>query len=556
VRNLQPPHNADAEMAVLASIMRWGSQCLADVRAIMGDDALFCPPSRAIFEAMRSLDEQGRPLDKISIEAELRTRKTFEIVGGPAMMERVRESAPDRSRETLAHATLVAELAQSRAAITVAQELAATLIATPLTGDALAAELAGAAERITDIARNGAGGKMPWTAKEVGDESERERQQEIDGVSSAISTGFPRLDNMCKRRGPRPGWVIVLSGRPKMGKTSAALQMAIEALFDRSTSYPVKWRRKANPTPVIIGCDEMRSVELYDRLVANLAGLDAAALASPTQSWLEKNAERIKQAREMLDSSPLTFVPDEHSNDLTKSMAYVRRWRRTHKIVGRDKHGNPIRKTALAIFDFLQSFGDMPGTEKKGLNEREGAKVKFIKDESKRLHIVSLVLSQLNRDLEKRDRDQRRPLASDNEGSGKIEQYADVLLGCYRDAVYDEKEGEYKDQVTNLRGRAAVEAKKAGVDIGKVLAELDEMIAIRNDRQQQTRYDSLMDHCMLGVTEFDELYKATTTLSAAEIIVQANRHGPTGTVYVDFFGHHYRFLPRKHGHERQDQASH
>src|SRR5690606_4447416 len=400
-------------------------------RSVIGDHGMCIEAHQACWDALQMLVEKGRSIDRITLESELRSRGTLGTVGGPQAIARVAETCARNKQELLVHAVLIAEHAQARAAIELARAFAQQLLTNPLTGDELAAELARTAERFTDVARNGAGGKRGLSIKQVGDDWEREFQLELSGRTRSISTGFAKLDSMCKRRGPRPGWLLFVSGRPKMGKTSFALQVLIEAMFDRVDGFPVRWKLKDRPTPVFIVCDEMRNAELYERLLANLAGLDASAIGAPTQRWYEHNRERVDAARKLLDSAPIEWCPDEHSGDLRKAFGIIRRWRSEHPIIDRDQQGRPVREPALVMLDFLQSFVDFPETAKQNINERTGAKVKFVKDESKALGLVSLLLSQLNRDLEKRPIDDesgqgRRPQASDNEGSGKIEQYGDA----------------------------------------------------------------------------------------------------------------------------------
>jgi len=538
------PHDEHAEMAIVGSVLRWGAEALADVHAVIGDDGLFRAMPRAMWDAMRAMAEQGPNFNRVSLESELRSRETLRDAGGPQGIQHALGAAVGSRAELLAHAVSVAEHAQRREAFRVSSQLARVMLTQPLHGEALASELQVKLEELSDIARNGAGGKMPWTAAEVGEMSDRERQLELGGGIRSVSTGFALLDRMIKRRGPRGGMVIVKSGRPKMGKTAAECQQTIEALFERTESWPPRWVAKADPTPVFWACDEMRAAEIYDRLEANLAGLDAGALGSPTAEYLDRYGTRIRGAREMLDASPLVFVPDSHSNDLVKIWGYIRRWRSTHPIVGRDQDGNPQRAPAIGVFDFLQSFNDLPGTAKSGLPERVGAKIKFIKDGAKATGLVADVLSQCNRDPEKRDLDQRRPIPSDNEGSGKIEQYADVLLGYYRDVVYDPQAQAYRDQAQRLRDRVVDAAKETGVSVGRALGELDEMLALRGVEDAATRFSHLATRCALGPTEFGELATAHRKLTSAEIIVQRNRHGGTGTVYADFFGQYYRILPQ------------
>ncbi len=546
---LKAPHNEDAEAAVLGAIMRWASQgggaALADADAIIGDDGFHLPRHRAVWDALRSLAEQGGSLDRISVEAELRSRGTFGDAGGAQGVSRMIESASAKRADMLAHATLIAEMAQLRAAFLFARQLVTSIASGPfLTGPALHEQLTVANDALTDIVRSGGGGRLPWTAAEVDDQWRADFNAKLSGQVRSISTGFPQLDWYCGRRGPQPGWLVVLSGRPKSGKTSAALAWVLESNFERVGTWPIAWRPRQEQVPVLYCCDEMRAKELHARLLINLAGVDQSMFSSPEPAWYERNKERIDQASNMLRASDIHFIPDEFSSDMVKALGYARRWRARHEIIGRDPSGKPIRRPALCVWDFVQSFKPLPSKLAQRSDERLSAKVYLLKKAAKEFDVVNLALSQLNRSLEKREIDDRRPRVEDNEGSGAIEQYADVAIGTYRDAVYDPLRQHHKDRAKELRSVVVESARRQNRSVGSALRELDEMLFIRSDTSRDTRFLELTRRCDLSTAEFDELARSSGKLTAAELIVQVNRHGDTGTTYADFYGQYYRFLPR------------
>lgn len=535
--------NVDAEMALLGYVMRSGpksAERFEELRRNLGDESLHAEQSKAIWAALRSLHEQGRAMDKISVEAELRSSGTLADVGGGKTLDEVTARASSSMRDALGHAAIVADAATSRQSVLIAEVLASR--ARGLVGSALAEHLAEAIDSLQELARNGAGTGEAWTAKRVGDDWQAEWEGELRGDIQALSTGFDVLDYMCKRRGFRQGWLVVLGGRPKMGKTMVALQMALTSMFEPVEGMtPLRYQLKANPTPVFIACDEMRATELYARLMAGVAGLNMGAMGAADPDWAARNKRRIEGARALLDSAPLVFVPDEHSADLERIYVYVRKWRRTHVVRSRDLDGNPVREPALLILDFLQSFQDLRTTKKNaGLPERVGDKVKLAKNESKALGLITILISQLNRKLE--DRDDKRPKASDHEGSGKIEQFADIMLGCYREIVYDPNMQTYQDQLKRLRSRVVERAANgAGGSAGvrQALGYLE--VAVSGpDGEKRSRAQDL---CLLERSEVEEFGIAQRKLSAMEIIVQVNRHGSPGTVYADFQGSRARVLP-------------
>ena len=547
MRSADLPHDMSAEQSVLAGCMRWGAEAVADVLAIIGESPFFIDPHQALWDAVRSASDRGGKLDRVSLEAELRNRGTAERCNSQ-IIATVAGQTPRNASELLAHANLVASHSQARLMITRAQELVTALREGRLTGEVLSGELHRGAEEITEIAHGGGMIGLPQTVADVGHDWQAQFDLELSGTVQALQTGFPDLDRKMKGRGLRPGWMVLLSGRPKMGKTALALQVAMHAMFERCLGWPVRWRLRSDAVPVLIACDEMRNRELYERLLANLAGIDASIIGSPTREWYDRNSESLAAARRLLESAPLSFCPDEVSNNLPKICAYARRWRNAHEILERDSAGKPVRGPALMMLDFLQSFSDLPGTERLNINERVGRKAKLVKDTSKDLQVSTILVSQLNRKCE--ERDDKRPLASDNEGSGQIEQYGDVMIGCYRAIVYDEAFRDVQAQYHNLRERAVSGARESKSSIRDMLTDLEEMISLHNATEQTAvdRLNLLQRRGPLSREEVKDISMAARRLTSAEIIVQRNRHGPDGTVYANFHGQYFRFTPRTTSH--------
>jgi replicative DNA helicase len=335
------------------------------------------------------------------------------------------------------------------------------------------------------------------TAAEVVQAAGEQMVREAQGLGEGVSTGLPRLDRLTGGRGPKPGWLMILGGRPKMGKTSLALSLTRAALFDRVGGQPWAWQPKHNGTPVLWACGEMPNKQLVQRIWADIGSLDGRAVTSPTHGWFRANHDQILRVGKMIGQTPLEFVEDQDCGRLDKICAAARSWRARHDV---DEHG--AKPPAMVVIDYLQRL-DMPGFSRNASKEeRVSGMAKACKSLALELGVVVVLLAQLNRDLERRD--DKRPRSSDFRDSGGVEQEADILLGAYRPIQYDAT-------AEAARARYA-ELSRPGSRAGHI--EAQERIALRE------------------------------RLRAAEIIVLDSRHGPKGTCYADFIGEHFRYAPR------------
>lgn len=525
-----PPHAPEAEAAILGGILL-RPDALREVEGLLEHDDFWRPQSRAVFRAMRILAERGESIDVVTVDAQLRRTGESELVGGiEALVALDRHAMAGNIRS---HAEIVRETAQARRVVELGRRMAEELAAGDIEDQA--AYLAQRAAELDALAKRGRSGRDPWSGGKVFHDLFAEKMAEANGAGRAVSTGIPDLDRMIKGKGYRPGMLIILGGRPKMGKTSKALAMTRAALFERRSGWPVSYKLRSEPTPVLWACDEMRAVELMERTVSDVAGIRNERLGSPSVRWLSDNMQPIiMPAGRLISSAPLHFVPDSDTHHLDRIMDYARQWRAKHPIIRREDDGKPVRGPAILVADYLQRFADMPGTSRHARSdERVGAKTKALKTLAQELDIVVILLAQLNRECEARD--DKRPLMSDFRDSGEIEQEADVLMVCYRDIVYDKNAGSVYRQIEELTRRSGVSAD-----------DLDGLLAMRADPfcGETAELKRIRSACSLHESSLEELAAARRRVTDTEIIVRANRHGPIGTVHADFYGEHYRFLPR------------
>jgi replicative DNA helicase len=337
-------------------------------------------------------------------------------------------------------------------------------------------------------------GAMP--VRDVLTDTFQEMTNEACGLTQGVSSGFLELDKKVGGKGPKPGWLMVLAGRPGMGKTSFALALTRSCLFDRVGGEPWSWQPKdpRSAVPVLWACDEMSNRELAQRMISDLCSLEGRAVMNPSASWMKANMSALKESRRLLDSSPLSFIDDRDCGRLERIFAAARSWRARHPI---DEKGE--RKPAVVVIDYLQRMTMAGFARGTGREERVSEMTKACKSLAREIGVVVILLAQLNRDCERRD--DKRPKASDLRESGAIEQEADVILGAYRPIVYD-----------------------------------------ANMREIERKFHAIKHHRDAGAIREREAIRGQ--LTDAEIIILKNRHGPQGTVRARFIGEHFRFADR------------
>jgi replicative DNA helicase len=381
---------------------------------------------------------------------------------------------------------MVARAAQRRNAHLWARDFAQ--VSADLDDGECAQWLRGKIQELADLAEQGALGDLPVPISEVATEAFRTMVFEANGGARSISTGFPDLDRMIPFRGGR---MIGLAGRPKMGKTTAALAITRAACLHRLEGNT--WGKLASPAHVLWACSEMSNRELYQRHLADVAHLEGRRIVSPTNRWMERQLPAMAKAKAILDECPISYVPDKHCSDLAKVIGYARRWRAR---MPEDSGGE--RPQAMVVIDYLQRMTMDIRPRPNSREEYVAAMVRACKSLARELDCVVLVLLQLNRALERRD--DKRPRASDCRESGAIEQEADAIIGAYRPIVYHEDARNLQARLSDMRPRT--------------------------------------------VLEIEERDKLRALVQAAELNVLANRHGPSGTCHTIFQGEYFRFLPR------------
>ncbi|MCC7384787.1 MAG: replicative DNA helicase [Deltaproteobacteria bacterium] len=395
-----PPQDIDAERAVLGSILLSNEAVYTAIEALQPDD-FYRPAHQLIYRAMLDLVTRSEPVDNITLQAKLKGENQLEAVGGLAAIVELAEVVP-----TAAHIKHYAELVRDKATL---RKLinASTQIATSAFEGGRADDVLDQAERMVfDVSMVKARRGVAPISDIVKDAFRRieilyEQKKEITGVA----TGFIDVDRMTA--GLQPSDLIIVAGRPSMGKTSFAINMGSNAALREQTG-------------VAIFSLEMSKEQLVMRMLCSEGRIDLARMRG---GFLEESDwPKLAKAAGTLSEAPM-FIDDSGSLSVLEVRAKCRR-------IAAEKG------LGLIIVDYLQLMRGSPNAQSR---EQEISEIsRGLKSLAKELNVPVIALSQLNRSLEQRA--DKRPVLSDLRESGAIEQDADVIMFVYRDEVYEPKE--------------------------------------------------------------------------------------------------------------------
>ncbi|MGA2776226.1 MAG: replicative DNA helicase [Steroidobacteraceae bacterium] len=396
-----PPHSIEAEQSVLGGLMldapAWDQ--IAD-RVIAED--FYRNDHRLIFDAVAGLIERGQPCDAVTLSGYLESQGLLEQVGGLAYLGSLARDTPTAAN-IRAYADIVRERSVLRQLIT-----AGNLIV----GSALepegreAREIVDDAERaVFEIAERGSRGKVGFVPVKSVLPRVVDRIDELyhsDGKMTGISTGFRQLDEMTS--GLQPGDLIIIAGRPSMGKTTLAVNIAENAALGSNKS-------------AAIFSMEMSAESLTLRMISSLGRINQSNLRSGRLH--EEDWPRIDSAMTQLSGAKI-YVDETPALTPTEVRARARRLKRE-------------RGLDLIVVDYLQLM-QVSGTKENRATEISEIS-RSLKALAKELKVPVIALSQLNRGVEQRV--EKKPVMSDLRESGAIEQDADVILLIYREEVYE-----------------------------------------------------------------------------------------------------------------------
>ena len=393
-----PPQNIEAEQSILGGVLI-ENDALNTVVEFLEDGDFYREAHQKIFKCMIALSEKNEPLDLITLTNELKKKKELEDIGGASYLAGLVESVPTAANIAY-YAKIVKEKSILRKLISTAT---AIVTQSYQEGKNLEDFLDEAEQAIFRISENQVRPAF-YPIKEIVKESFKviERLYEKKELITGVPSGFKDLDR--KTAGFQNADLIIVAGRPSMGKTALCLNIAQHAAIN------VK-------IPTAIFSLEMSKEQLAIRMLCSEARVDSARLRSGFLG--ESDWPKLTMAAGALSDAPI-FIDDSAAISVLELRAKARRLKAD-------------RGLGLVIVDYLQLMRGRSGAERR---EQEISEIsRSLKALAKELNIPVIAISQLSRKAE--DRPGRRPQLSDLRESGAIEQDADVIIFIYRDEVYN-----------------------------------------------------------------------------------------------------------------------
>ncbi|MFI4962916.1 MAG: replicative DNA helicase [Legionellales bacterium] len=399
----RPPHSAEAEQAIIGGLML-DNQVWDKVNTKLCEADFYRTEHRILFRAITDLAKKDQPFDVVTLLDSLKSYNNLDDAGGEAYLFELANNTPSVANVT-AYADIVREKSVQRQLIGVATEIADS--AYNPDGRQVPELLDLAESKVFAIGEQTGGDGGPENIKSILVRA----VEKIDSLYhngdaiTGLATGLSDLDEMTS--GLQPCDLVIVAGRPSMGKTTLVMNMAEHAAIKSGK-------------PVLVFSMEMPADSLAMRMMSSLGRIDQHRIR--TGKLDDDDWPRVTSAVHMLSEAPL-FIDDTPALSPGEMRTRSRRLAKEHGALG------------LIVVDYLQLM-KAPGFSADNRTAEISEISRSLKSLAKELQVPVIALSQLNRSLEQRA--DKRPVMSDLRESGAIEQDADVICFIYRDEVYNE----------------------------------------------------------------------------------------------------------------------
>lgn len=411
------PQDRELERAVLGALLI-EQEAFIQVSEILKPDYFYEHRHQIIYEAIQRLNFERNPVDILTVTHQLEATGMLEEAGGPYYLAELSQMMYSSAHAEY-HARIIADKAMARKLITITSEIQAKAFDPTQPADELMQEAEG---KLFELSQNNEKRDVVQIDSVINEAYDmlQKAAQRTDGMSG-IPSGFHKLDKITA------GWqasdLVILAARPAMGKTAFSLSMAKNMAVDQKV-------------PVAFFSLEMSKVQLVNRLIVNVCEISGekirtGKLAPYEWEQLDSNIKRLYGAPLYIDDTPGLSVFELRTK--------ARRLKAQHDI-------------QIIMIDYLQLM-NASGMSFGSRQEEVAIISKSLKGLAKELNIPILALSQLNRGVESREGDDKRPKLSDLRESGSIEQDADIVTFIHRPEYYHI----YTDsQGRDLHGRAEI----------------------------------------------------------------------------------------------------
>ncbi|MEL6244275.1 MAG: replicative DNA helicase [Pseudomonadota bacterium] len=469
VSTQQSPNNLAAEAAVLGAIL-FDNNAFQRVADTLRPEDFYAPAHQAVYEVCQTLIQQGRVADGVTLREHFDREDRLTEIGGATFLAELLDSAAF-GPEILDYAKIIRDLAMRRELIDIGATLKSRALE-PEPDEDGDRQIELAERMLFDLAERGSSSRGFSSFSEALTEALKmaEAAFKRDGKIAGISTGLKDLDE--KLGGMHHSDLIILAGRPSMGKTSLATNIAFNAAHAcRRETQEDGSKKTVDGAVVAFFSLEMSNDQLATRIIAERTGIMSHKIR---QGDMEKyEFEKIREATEELQNLPL-YIDDQGGLSISQLAA---RARRLHRSVGLD----------VIIIDYLQLLTSTTGRSNDSRVQEITQITMALKALAKDLNVPVVALSQLSRQVEQRD--DKRPQLSDLRESGSIEQDADVVMFVYRESYYlertepqadpgdpasNEKWAKWRERMDQVYGTAEVIiGKQRHGPIGKVVLAFD-----------------------------------------------------------------------------------
>lgn len=471
------PHNVEAEMALLGAILV-DNRAYERVSDFLRPEHFVLSEHARVFEACARLIERGQIADPVTLKGWFDQDEALTQAGGPAYLIKLADCAvtPINAAD---YGRLLHDLFQRRELIALGEDVVNRAYASDI-GDDASRQIEIAEQGLYDLATRGSyeGGFESFTETMTSALRIAEAAHKRQGMLSGVPSGFRDLDG--KLGGLHPSDLIILAGRPSMGKTALATNMAFNAARAyRSEAGSDGRARAADGAIVGFFSLEMSREQLATRILAEQTRIPSDRIRRGMVA-AEKFPDLVTASRD-LQRLPM-FIDDTPALSISAMRTRARRLKRQHGL-------------SLIVIDYLQLIAPSPGSRHDNRVQELSEITRGLKTLAKELEVPVLALSQLSRAVEQRE--DKRPQLADLRESGTIEQDADVVMFIFREQYYLER--------TEPSQRP------------------DE-----SDDKFQKRHLDWMQRC-------------ERAHNLAEVMIAKQRHGPIGTVKLFFEGEFTRF---------------
>ena len=416
-----PPHSIEAEQSMLGGLLLENS-AYERVADVLTDDDFYRHEHKLIYRAISTLINENRPADIITVQEVLERNDQLSHAGGFEYLLTLAQSTP-----SAANIRRYAEIVRERSIIRQLAEIGTEIARNAYNPQGKSAEqlLDEAENQIFQIAESTAKSKqgfleMPDLLQQNIERIDALYQRDNPNEVTGIATGFTDLDKMTS--GLQAGDLVIVAGRPSMGKTAFAINIAEHVAI-------------SGKLPVAVFSMEMGGAQLVMRMLSSVGRLDQSVLKNG--SLKDEHWERLNEAVAKLTDAPI-FIDETAGLSALELRARARRLARRFN-----------NRLGLIVIDYLQL---MSGSGRSDNRASELGEIsRSLKALAKELQVPVIALSQLSRTVEQRT--DKRPMMSDLRESGAIEQDADLIMFMFRDEYYTKEQSQFKGLAECIIGK-------------------------------------------------------------------------------------------------------